>query len=92
MSKNANAVTGNREDIKSILTELFSNEKDGWEIPDDAIVGRFKNQFEQLKARVDSLTNELLAMKAKQNATTKEPEQTGRVDVSRLSKDGTKKK
>ena len=78
-----------RSEIKEILTDLFTDEKDGWEIPDEVIVGKFKHQFESLKARVDSLTKELLAMKGAKPAA---EEPTGRVDVASLAEAGKQSK
>ena len=63
--------------LKTALDALFDKEDDGWEIPDEAVVGAFKSKFDQLQARVDHLTEEVLALTLKVHG---KPE-SGRVDA-----------
>ena len=67
-----------RPELIAALNELFADPKSGWEIPDDSLVGPFKAKLDQLKARVDSLTDELLALKGQQP----EPKPVERIDAS----------
>ena len=96
MSKNANPKTSAtktenhipRPELIAALNELFADPKSGWEIPDDSLVGPFKAKLDQLKARVDSLTDELLAIKGQKP----EPKPAERIDASASVKASTKKK
>lgn len=49
--------------VKEALEALFADESDeGFAIPDDAIVGAFKDKVTQLQSRVDHLLDEIMKL------------------------------
>lgn len=61
--------------LVTALEKLFAVE--GWEIPDDYIAGQFKRRFDQLEARVNHLSREVLALKQEKEG----KPASGRVDA-----------
>ena len=64
MAKNTTTKTNtapviDQSELVKALDAIFEN----YEIPDDCIVGKFTAKFDQLKAQVKSLTDEVLKLK-----------------------------
>ena len=50
--------------LRAAMLAIFKSE-DGFDVPDEALVGQFMDTMEQLQARVDHLTRELIAIHAR---------------------------
>ena len=70
-----------------LLTELLASGEYEFEIPDDFIAGKFMNQFNDLKAKVESLEARIAELE-KQSGTRPPAE---RVDAAALAKTDTTK-
>lgn len=72
------------QEVIEALTEVFTKEQ--WEIPDDAIVGAYKNKIDQLQARVDDLTRQMVELAKELDRLKGDPVKSERLDALQAAK------
>lgn len=80
-------LTAEEAKLSALLTAVF--DKDGWAIPDDAIVGAYAHKIDQMEAQIKTLTQQLLILSETVHGKAVVAE--GRVDAIAATKKGSKK-
>lgn len=73
------------ENLRTALNDLLSSGE--FEIPDDAIAGQYKETIDQLQARVDDLTRQMVGLAAEVDRMKGVPVKSERVNALEVTKE-----